>query len=72
MHFLDFIPFRETRDYVSSILRNYYWYVKLYNQEMTTASSEGGPKVNVADVKVQAIMNAMAGTAATETDKQTP
>lgn len=72
MLFLDFIPFRETRDYVSSILRNYYWYVKLYNQEMTTASSEGGPKVNVADVKVQAIMNAMAGTAATETDKQTP
>ena len=28
--FLDLIPFRETRDYVSSILRNYYWYVKLY------------------------------------------
>lgn len=30
MLFLDFIPFRETRDYVSLILRNYYWYVKLY------------------------------------------
>ena len=31
MLFLDFIPFRETRDYVSMILRNYYWYVKLYD-----------------------------------------
>ena len=28
--FLDFIPFKETREYVSSILRNYYWYLKLY------------------------------------------
>lgn len=28
--FLDLIPFRETRDYVASIARNYYWYLKLY------------------------------------------
>ncbi len=31
--FLDLIPFRETRDYVSSILRNYYWYTKLYGSD---------------------------------------
>jgi soluble lytic murein transglycosylase len=31
--FLDFIPFRETREYVTSILRNYYWYVNLYEDE---------------------------------------
>jgi soluble lytic murein transglycosylase-like protein len=29
--FLDLIPFRETREYVASIARNYYWYLSLYN-----------------------------------------
>jgi soluble lytic murein transglycosylase len=29
--FLDLIPFRETRDYVSAIARNYFWYVSLYS-----------------------------------------
>jgi hypothetical protein len=28
--FVDLIPFRETRDYVSLIARNYYWYQALY------------------------------------------
>lgn len=28
--FMDMIPYRETREYVASILRNYYWYSKLY------------------------------------------
>ncbi len=28
--FLDLIPFKETRDYVASIARNYFWYVTLY------------------------------------------
>jgi soluble lytic murein transglycosylase len=28
--FVDLIPFRETRDYVSFIARNYYWYQALY------------------------------------------
>lgn len=31
--FLDLIPFRETRDYVASIARNYYWYLRLYSSE---------------------------------------
>ena len=28
--FMDMIPYRETREYVASILRNYYWYSRLY------------------------------------------
>lgn len=32
--FIDLIPFKETRDYVSSILRNYYWYTKLYGAQV--------------------------------------
>lgn len=32
--FIDLIPFKETRDYVSSILRNYYWYTKLYGAKV--------------------------------------
>ncbi len=30
MLFFDLIPFRETRDYVALIVRNYYWYRSLY------------------------------------------
>ncbi len=36
--FIDLIPFRETRDYVSTILRNYYWYTKLYGSELAVQS----------------------------------
>ena len=32
MLFLDLIPFKETRDYVSLIARNYYWYRNLYSR----------------------------------------
>lgn len=28
--FMDMIPYKETREYVASILRNYYWYSRLY------------------------------------------
>jgi soluble lytic murein transglycosylase len=31
--FIDLIPFRETREYVASVLRNYYWYRRLNLQE---------------------------------------
>lgn len=31
--FMDLIPFRETREYVASILRNYYWYSQLYPEQ---------------------------------------
>ena len=31
--FMDLIPFRETRDYVASILRNHYWYTRLYEKK---------------------------------------
>jgi len=32
--FLDLIPYRETRDYVPSILRNAYWYHRLYPEKL--------------------------------------
>jgi soluble lytic murein transglycosylase len=44
--FLDLIPFRETRDYVSAIERNYYWYVQLYSKEplkVRLAKNSKGP-----------------------------
>lgn len=31
--FIDLIPFRETREYVASVLRNYYWYRRLHSDE---------------------------------------
>lgn len=31
--FMDLMPFRETREYVASILRNYYWYKALYENQ---------------------------------------
>ncbi|NBT58203.1 hypothetical protein EBT16_05415 [bacterium] len=31
--FIDLIPFRETREYVASVLRNYYWYRRLDSQD---------------------------------------
>jgi soluble lytic murein transglycosylase len=36
--FLDMIPFRETRDYVASIARNYFWYRSLYKKSQVRAS----------------------------------
>lgn len=36
--FMDLIPFRETRDYVASILRNHYWYTRLYEKKTLSKS----------------------------------
>lgn len=33
MLFLELIPYRETREYVGMILRNYYWYQRLYGDK---------------------------------------
>ncbi len=44
MLFLDLIPFRETREYVASIARNYYWYLSLYNSSSLTAQL-AGPRI---------------------------
>ncbi|MBS1983919.1 MAG: lytic transglycosylase domain-containing protein [Bdellovibrionales bacterium] len=38
--FVDLIPFRETRDYVSSIMRNAYWYHRLYPDMTASLTSE--------------------------------
>jgi soluble lytic murein transglycosylase len=67
MLFLDFIPFRETREYVSAILRNYYWYVRLYAPDAPEASAvaiEGGQPSVGEDAKVASILAANAGDAA--------
>ncbi len=40
--FLDLIPFKETREYVSSIARNYYWYSNLYSEAMNAADADRG------------------------------
>lgn len=37
--FLDLIPFKETREYVAAIARNYYWYLSLYSNSTTEAAS---------------------------------
>jgi len=31
IHFIDLIPYRETRDYVGYVITNYYWYHRLYD-----------------------------------------
>jgi soluble lytic murein transglycosylase len=38
--FVDLIPFRETREYVASIARNYFWYKKLYEEQDGEAARE--------------------------------
>lgn len=47
MLFVDLIPFRETRNYVALIGRNYYWYVKLYGTAagLPTVRPQGGSDV---------------------------
>ncbi len=32
--FIDMIPFRETREYVASVLRNYYWYRRIHRNDL--------------------------------------
>ncbi len=37
--FVDLIPYRETREYVSSIMRNYFWYTQLYGTAANAQSA---------------------------------
>jgi len=37
--FIDLIPYKETREYVASVLRNYYWYRRLHAEEESTSLS---------------------------------
>lgn len=46
--FTDLIPFRETREYVGSVLRNYYWYRRIH-QANTPISSEKILELAIAD-----------------------
>ncbi len=38
--FIDLIPYRETRDYVASILRNYYWYKRIHQNESPATNKQ--------------------------------
>lgn len=38
--FMDLIPYRETREYVASVLRNYYWYRRIHSGEENLDSKQ--------------------------------
>ncbi|NCN40019.1 lytic transglycosylase domain-containing protein [bacterium] len=42
--FMDLIPFKETRNYVSLIVRNNFWYEKLYRKDVDSLKYEKGRK----------------------------
>lgn len=45
MLFLDLIPYKETRDYVVLIARNYFWYHNLYGDQLGVPARPGGRMV---------------------------
>jgi soluble lytic murein transglycosylase len=47
--FIDMMPFQETREYVASIARNYYWYLRLYDVA-AFKDRMGGPRSPAAGV----------------------
>lgn len=47
MVFSDLIPYRETREYVGSILRNYYWYKALYEQQNVPLNVPAAAKIKI-------------------------
>jgi len=63
--FLDLIPFKETRNYVSAILRNNYWYERLYQDESLPLAQRAPRKLQRSDV-VSRLVKAHRGT--TEAD----
>ncbi len=52
--FSDLIPYRETREYVGSIMRNYYWYKALYeNQEIALRTTQSPKKVAPPSLEIE-------------------
>lgn len=70
--FLDLIPYRETREYVSSILRNYYWYTRLYSPDTAAVASMEPGVLPSSIVRIQSILAANAGEAARMTPASAP
>jgi len=68
--FLDLIPFRETREYVSAILRNYFWYVKLYSPQ-NSEQADADAKV-LKEPKERWIVSANSGIAAGSLAERAP
>jgi soluble lytic murein transglycosylase len=58
--FVDLIPFRETREYVAIILRNYFWYSQLYGDELGlqtgTLASATRPKRGPAEIRSESMV----------------
>ena len=60
MLFCDYIPFKETRSYVSIILRNYYWYSRILaedNNRLTQNVLERSMKSRFKSERVQALIS---------------
>ncbi|NDD91764.1 hypothetical protein EBZ37_06740, partial [bacterium] len=49
--FVDLIPFRETREYVSLISRNYYWYLQIYARHIFDERLETAKKSSKTEQK---------------------
>jgi soluble lytic murein transglycosylase len=52
--FVDLIPFRETREYVSLISRNYYWYLQIYARHIFEERFEAARMMSKNDRRAQA------------------
>lgn len=53
--FSDYIPFSETRNYISIILRNYYWYSRLFQEQNDPLTSKALAKSKQARWKSESI-----------------
>ena len=62
MLFSDFIPYKETRNYVSIILRNYYWYSKILERNKDKLSQTILKRSEIADFKPHRIKALIAKT----------
>ena len=46
LEFIETIPYKETREYVTSIIRNYFWYSKRINGTASAAGSDSGKSLS--------------------------
>ena len=73
MLFCDFIPFKETRTYVSIILRNYYWYFRLISEENNRLAQnilERSIKSRFKSERVQALLSGISATHSSITEPE--
>ncbi|CAK9250210.1 unnamed protein product [Sphagnum jensenii] len=74
LEFIESIPYKETREYVASIIRNYYWYSKILNPEASKSLTldyfwhNYGPSVSISTTPSPSPV----GSAAPQTPSETP